>query len=434
MEKKRRSWMWVGVLVFSAPTLSFGVDSKVYKKLEVLAKVLSYVDTNYIEEVSDEQLLDDGIKGLLSSLDPHTMYMPSSVYRELKEDTSGEFEGVGIEISIKDDLLMVVAPIEDSPAHRAGIKAGDAILKIDGVPTKGMLLLEAVKKIKGPRGSKLTITLQRKGTTETYDVTLRREKIGVKSVYSQLLDGGYGYVRVKSFQERTERELNQHLEKLQTAAGKTPLKGLIVDLRNNPGGLLEQAIRVADLFLESGVIVSTMGKKGAFQEVKLAHKEGTWPDTPMITLVNEGTASASEIVAGALQDHKRSIVLGTQTFGKGSVQTIIDLEDGSALKVTIARYYTPKGRSIQALGITPDIQVSEIPPPALEASFIREKDLKGHIETPAVEEPKKKDETQKPQAKGQVDLENDIQLRRALEYLKTWEVFKPTVSPGIPAA
>jgi carboxyl-terminal processing protease len=406
--------------IFVIPTLSSGADSKVLRKLDALAKVLSYVDTNYIEEVNDEELLDNGIRGLLSALDPHTMYMPPNVYRELKEGTSGEFEGVGVEISLKNEVLTVVSPIEDSPADRAGVKAGDTILSIDGASTKGMILLEAIKKLKGRQGSSVTLVLQRKGSAETYTVTLRREKIGIKSVESRLVEGGYGVLRIKSFQEKTDRELLSHLEKLQKSAGKEPLRGLILDLRNNPGGLLEQSVRVADLFLDSGVIVSTMGKKGAFQEVKMAHPEGTWPATPMIVLVNEGTASASEIVAGALQDHKKAIVLGTQTFGKGSVQTIIDLEDGSALKVTIARYYTPKGRSIQAEGILPDIVVSPLPPPP-EGKVIREKDLKGHIET----QPGEVSERNGPGTQA----EGDIQLLRAVEHLKTWEVFKPLLSP-----
>ncbi|MFH1262685.1 MAG: S41 family peptidase [Pseudomonadota bacterium] len=424
--KSKRFWIGIAVLTLAAPGLARAADAKVYRKLEVFAKVLSYIDTNYIEDVSDEELIDNGIRGMVSSLDPHTMYMPPNLYRELKEDTSGEFEGVGIELSVKNEALTIVAPIEDSPADRAGIKAGDTILKINGTPTKGMFLLEAVKKLKGPQGSKVTIQLQHKDATEAYEVTLTREKIGIKSVSSELLEPGYGYLRIKSFQEKTDRELTRHLERIEKETGKKELKGIILDLRNNPGGLLEQAIRVADVFLESGVIVSTMGRKGAFQEVKMAHKEGTWKPVPMITLVNVGSASASEIVAGALQDHKRSVILGDQTFGKGSVQTIIDLEDGSALKVTIARYYTPNGRSIQAQGITPDIEVSEVPPPMADTGTLRERDLKGHIEAPAVA---KKPDTKKLQAKrGETAVDSDIQLRRAVEYLKTWDVFKPAVS------
>lgn len=424
---KRYVLILVALGLVSAPGHSYGIDSKVYEKLDVLAKVLSYVETNYIEDVDHGTLLDDSIKGLLTSLDPHTMYMPPHIYRTLRENTSGEFEGVGIEISMRDELLTVVSPIEDSPAERAGVKAGDVILKIEETPTQGMILLEAVKKLKGPRGSKVTIEFQRKGTSETYTVTLRRQKIGIKSVSSQPLEAGFGYVRIMSFQEKTGRELRRALRSVQEGFGKSPLRGLVLDLRNNPGGLLEQAIRVADFFLESGVIVSTMGRGGAFQEVKLAHKEGTWPATPMIVLVNEGTASASEIVAGALQDHKRAVVLGTQSFGKGSVQTIIDLEDGSALKVTIARYYTPDGRSIQAEGIRPDITVSEFVPP--EVDVIREKDLEGHIEVSQPKPRQKKSDLRKGMGKS-IDLEGDIQLRRALEYLKTWEAFKPTVSPS----
>ncbi len=408
-------------------SVSHCAESTVYKKLEVLSKVLSYVETNYIEEQKTEELIDNAVKGLLSGLDPHTVYMPPSLYREMKEDTTGEFGGVGIEISVKDEQLTVVTPIEDTPAEKAGVKAGDVILKIEGVSAKGMSLLEAVKKIRGPHGSKVNITLQHKGETTTYDVVLNRERIAVKSVTSELVDKEYGYIRIKNFQEKTERELSRQFERIQKETGKAPLKGLILDLRNNPGGLLEQAIRVADLFLEAGVIVSTMGRKGSFQEVKMAHKDGTLPEMPMITLVNEGTASASEIVAGALQDHRRSVILGAQTFGKGSVQTIIDLEDGSGLKLTIARYYTPKGRSIQALGIAPDITISEVPPPLADAAYVREKDLKGHIESPPLHDQGEKSEPHKSVPKSTLNIETDIQLRRALEYLKTWEVFRTTL-------
>lgn len=402
-------------------------SEKIYEKLEVLSKVLSYVETNYIEDVKGEEVLDNAIKGLLSGLDPHTLYMPPKIYREMKVDTSGEFGGVGIEISVRDNLLTVVTPVEDTPAFRAGIKAGDVIQEIDGSPAQGISLLEAVKRIRGRRGSKVKLKLRREELKGPFEVTLRRERIAIKSVSSELLEEAYGYIRIKNFQEKTDHELTRHLSRIQKQAGKKKMKGLILDIRNNPGGLLEQAIRVADRFLKSGVIVSTKGRKGSFQEVKMAHEDGTYPNWPMITLVNGGTASASEIVAGALQDHGRSVVLGEQTFGKGSVQTIIDLDDGSGLKLTIARYYTPKGRSIQTMGISPDITVSEVPPPEAGRKFIREKDLKGHIEIREVTQPQKQSKT-KPGKRG-LNIENDIQFLRALEYLKTWEVFRTTVVP-----
>ncbi|HLG18958.1 MAG TPA: S41 family peptidase [Bdellovibrionota bacterium] len=422
-----KSMLALLIAVFFLLPGAWAKSDETFRKLEVLSKVLSYVEANYVEDVSNSKLLDGAIKGLLNDLDPHTVYMPPDSYREMKVDTKGEFGGLGIEVSMKDDNLIVVAPIEDTPAARAGVKAGDQIVKIDGLSTKGMSLLDAVKKMRGPNGSKIVLTLLREGQTAPFDVSMRRETIQLKSVSSELIEKSYGYFRIKAFQEKTARELTRDYDRLLKQAGGT-FKGVILDLRNNPGGLLDQAIRVADEFLDAGAIVSTIGRKGAFQEVEMAHKEGTRPYSPLITLVNEGSASASEIVAGALQDHGRSVILGTQTFGKGSVQTIIDLDDGSGLKLTIAHYYTPKGRSIQAKGITPDIVVSAVPPPQPDdANFVREKDLKGHFETPR---PVQKEEPEKPKGKKttELDLEGDIQLKRALEYLKTWEVFRTTVA------
>ncbi len=415
----------VFLIGFVFSTTAQAKESKVFEKLESLSKVLSYIETNYIEPVEGDKLLDSAIKGMLADLDPHTVYMPPEVFREMKVDTKGEFGGLGIEIVLKDDVLTVITPIEDTPAEKAGIKAGDRILKIDGTVTKGMTLLDAVKKMRGPRGGKVILTIGRDGEKNPFDIAVRRDTIRIRSVDSELVDDFYGYVRIKSFQEKTGRDLKRHVKRLnQKSGGK--LKGILLDLRNNPGGLLDQAVRTADLFLDEGVIVSTMGRKGSFQEVEMAHKEGTQPDLPMITLVNEGSASASEVVAGALQDHNRSIILGAETFGKGSVQSIIDLEDGSGLKLTIAHYYTPKGRSIQALGIKPDIYVSSVPPKKTEVHYLREQDLEGHFETPkgTKTEPKKNK-----LFKGRiVDLKEDIQLRRALEYLKTWEVFRDRVA------
>ena len=417
-------WMVAGLTgtSFGAPK-----SDRLHKKLETLSKVLSYVESNYIEEVNSEEVLDNAIKGLLTSLDPHTLYMPPEAFRDMRDDTKGEFGGLGIEISVKDDQLTIIAPIEDTPADRAGIKPGDKVVKIDGTGTRGMTLLDAIKRLRGPKGSSVVLTIQREGTPAPFDVKLTREKIQVKSVFSELIQNAYGYLRVNSFQERTARDVERHLTDLEKKGGGS-LKGLILDMRNNPGGLLDQAVRVADTFLDSGVIVSTIGRKGSFQEVEMAHREGKRGPVPMIVLVNEGSASASEIVAGALQDHGRAIILGAQTFGKGSVQTIIDLGDGSGLKLTIARYYTPKGRSIQALGISPDIGVAAAPPEKSkdDEAIVREKDLKGHFE-PTKEKPK---ETKN--EKGLIDLKYDFQLVRALEHLKTWEVFRMTVATPTP--
>lgn len=424
----RMSFVFIlsAVLFTSNATFAQDKSDKVYKKLETLSKVLSYIEGNYIEELKANDLIDNAIRGMLSDLDPHSMYLSAEDFKQMRVDTKGEFGGLGLEVTMKDEQLTVISPIEGTPADRAGIKPGDRIVKIEGQPTKGMTLELAVKKMRGPIGSKVNMTISREGLKDTLDVSLKRETVHIRSVVSELSGGNYGYVRIKSFQEGTDRELSRALDKLEKGAGGS-LKGLILDLRNNPGGLLDEAVHVADEFLESGAIVSTIGKKGAFQEVEMAHKEGTRKFTPMITLVNVGSASASEIVAGALQDQGRSVILGEQTFGKGSVQTIIDLEDGSGLKLTIAKYYTPKGRSIQAVGITPDIVIVPDVASAHVVNGLREKDLQGHFENP-----KPTDEKAKPKKKevDLVDWEGDLQALRALEYLKSWEVFRAQVVPA----
>ncbi|HET8563308.1 MAG TPA: S41 family peptidase, partial [Candidatus Binatia bacterium] len=320
-----------------------------YESLETFTNILSIVKKNYVEEVETKKLVNGAINGMLNSLDPHSAFLTPELYKELQMDTQGRFGGLGIEITIKNGVLTVVSPIEDTPAARAGVKPGDMIFKIEDEFTKDMTLVDAVKKMRGPKGSKITISIKREGVPELINVPLVRDTIRVQSVRSRVLEEGYGYVRLAQFQERSDRDLQRALEKL--AAEKGGIKGLVLDLRNNPGGLLTQAVRIADFFLDSGMIVYTEGRIEAQKQKYFAHKEGSWMDFPMVVLVNGGSASASEIVAGALQDHKRAVVLGTKTFGKGSVQTILPLDDSSALRLTTARYFTPKGRSIQASGI-----------------------------------------------------------------------------------
>jgi carboxyl-terminal processing protease len=338
-------------------------------------------------------------------------------------DTQGKFGGLGIEITIRDGVLTVVSPIEDTPAFRAGVQAGDEIIKIEEEFTKDMTMMEAVRKMRGPKGSKITISVKRQGVAELLDFTIIRDTIRVQSVRSRTLEEGYGYVRIAQFQERTDRNLQKALEKLQSTKGG--VKGLVLDLRNNPGGLLTQAVGVSDLFLGGGLIVYTEGRLESQNQKYRSRKEGSWTDFPMVILVNGGSASASEIVAGALQDHKRAVVLGTKTFGKGSVQTILPLDNESALRLTTARYFTPKGRSIQAAGIEPDIVMENVPvkrdkleekrPPGL-----REENLPGHLENQRDQEKQGK-EAQPP---AEDITENDPQLQRALELLKGWDVFK----------
>jgi carboxyl-terminal processing protease len=359
---------------------------------------------------------------MLSALDPHSSYLTPELYKELQMDTQGRFSGLGIEISVKSGVLTVVSPIEDTPAYRAGIKAGDQILKIEDEFTKDMSLMQAVQKMRGPKGSKITIFIKREGVPELMSFTLVRDSIRVQSVRARTLEAGYRYVRVAQFQERTDRDLQNALEKL--SGEKEGIRGLVLDLRNNPGGLLTQAVRVSDLFLDSGLIVYTEGRQDNQKQKYFAHKDNSWMEFPMIVLVNGGSASASEIVAGALQDHKRAVVLGTKTFGKGSVQTVLPLDDSSALRLTTARYFTPKGRSIQATGIVPDIVMEnaaerEAKKDDLQRPAVREENLRGHLQNP--QEPDKEKAVEESTDES---LENDAQLKRALDLLKGWDVFK----------
>ena len=408
-----------------------------YESLEAFTNILSIVKKNYVEEVDTKNLVNGAINGMLSSLDPHSAYLTPELYKDLQMDTQGRFGGLGIEITVKGGVLTVVSPIEDTPAFKAGIKPGDMIFKIEDEFTKDMTLVDAVKKMRGPKGTKINLSIKREGVPELIDVTLVRDTIRVQSVKSRVLESGYGYIRLAQFQERSDRDVQKALEKL--AAEKGGLKGLVLDLRNNPGGLLTQAVRVSDLFLDSGLIVYTEGRIEAQRQKYFAQKEGSWMDFPMVVLVNGGSASASEIVAGALQDHKRAVVLGTKTFGKGSVQTILPLDDSSALRLTTARYFTPNGRSIQATGIVPDIIVETTPPQEGKAdekkrSTLREENLPGHLQnqqTPSQQQEQMEREKEKlvpPSAPtGDESIDNDAQLKRALDLLKGWDVFKQLV-------
>ncbi|MCJ7785937.1 MAG: S41 family peptidase, partial [Desulfobacterales bacterium] len=332
---------------------------------------------------------------------------------------------LGIEITFKEGILTVVSPIEDTPAFRAGILAGDQILKIDGELTKNLSLMECVKRLRGPKGTKVTITIMREGFTQPKDFTLVRDVIPVRSVRHELLEKNYGYIRISQFQEKTASELDNHLKALEEES-KGALKGLVLDLRNNPGGLLDQAVKVSDRFIESGLIVSVEGRKEDQKMKFSAHSQGTLSPYPLVVLINGGSASASEIVAGAIQDHGRGILLGTQTFGKGSVQTIFSLKDGAGLRLTTARYFTPNGRSIQAKGITPDITVKLLLPEEEKITPVpkqpMEKDLERHLIDMEKEPPKEKEKPKKEEVKEKQPVDNHRE--RALELLKCWEIFK----------
>lgn len=317
---------------------------------------MDIVDRYYVEKVDEKAMMNGAIKGMLFNLDPHTVYLPAEIYRDFKSDTKGRFGGVGIEVTMQDGFLTVVAPLDGSPAHVAGIKAGDKVLSIDGKSTKHMSLGEAVHLMRGPIGRKVLLTVWRKGSQQPFAVALKRDLIRVESVKVEDLKDGFALFRVTSFQEGTSKSLKQAILKFEESHGK--LNGLILDFRDNPGGLLTEAVHMSDLFLERGVIVSTKGRE-KIEDVKKAHEESAWENLPMVVLVNHGTASASEIVAGALQDHNRARVFGTKSYGKGSVQTVINLDNGDAIKVTIARYYTPKNRMIDGKGIEPDVKLDQ---------------------------------------------------------------------------
>ncbi len=402
-----------------------------YQKLQIFSDVLERLKQSYVEEVDSEELVYGAIQGMLETLDPHSNFLPPDIYKELQVETKGSFGGLGIEITLRDRILTIVSPIEDTPAYRAGLEAGDKIIKINDESTKNMTLFEAVKLLRGKKGTDVTITIVREGLAEPKDFTLTRDVIKLQSVKSKLMDEHYGYIRITQFQENTARELTKALKALNKESGGT-LQGLILDLRNNPGGLLDQAIDVADTFLDSGKIVYTDGRVPSQKMEFFAHPQKEKYPYPMIVLVNGGSASASEIVAGALQDHHRAVVLGTQTFGKGSVQTIIPLDDGSGLKLTTAHYFTPSGRVIQAEGIKPDIEISNLIPMknGKPMRFIREKDLERHLEGD-----KNGDEAKKEGDESAEDGEfSDIQLDRALGMLKSWDIFqrrKVETSPAV---
>ena len=398
----------------------------VYENIEIFTEVLRQIEKNYVEPQDPQKLIYGAIKGMVQSLDPHSSFLTKEEHQELLIETKGSFTGVGIEITVRDNVLTVVSPIEGTPAYEAGIKAGDQIIGIDDKPTYDMTLTDAVKNIRGPKGTKVKLIVRREGAEKALEFSITRDVIPLRSVRSHLLAPDIGYVRISSFQSKTDEDLASALEKIED--GRV-LKGLILDVRNNPGGLLTQAIKVSDLFLDSGLIVSTKGRNDSQDMEVPANKNENPRNYPIIVLVNGGSASAAEIVAGALQDNKRALVLGTKTFGKGSVQTILPLSDGSGLRLTTAKYYTPSGKSIQLSGITPDIKVEFVPPPDKpekgERRFLREADLKGHMpnETGEELEGKERGEGREEEERVKIILEKDNQVRHALQLLQTWNIF-----------
>ncbi|RME14520.1 MAG: S41 family peptidase, partial [Bdellovibrio sp.] len=384
--RKKKVLSLIGALVFVFLFLQRGSISSFardrYEDLQLFAQVLNLVQQYYVEEVPTKKLIYGGIKGMLKELDPHTNFLPPEVFKEFRSETRGEFGGLGIEITIKKGVLTIISPIEDAPAWKAGLKAGDKIVAINGESTKGMTLEEASQKMKGKSGTKVTLSIYRDGFDKPKDFVIKRGVVKLKSVKATDLGDGYLYVRLTGFMAKTNRELERVLEKHEKKY--KAIKGLIIDLRRNPGGLLDQAVKISDMFLDKGIIVSTKGRKEKQKDVRKARKPGSRLGFPIIVLIDEYSASASEILAGALQDNKRALIMGKRSFGKGSVQSIIKLNDGSALKLTVARYYTPSGRSIQAEGIQPDVEVDSLDPKVFAKAkkhrrVRREKDMRGHL-------------------------------------------------------
>ena len=444
---KKRIGLWTAALIF-ALTIGIvtgrGLEGQVlggetYEELKVLAEVLGLIQKNYVEDVTSKTLVEGAIRGMVSQLDPHTSYMSPVAYKEMQVDTRGEFGGLGIQISVKDKKLVVIAPIEDTPADRAGIKAGDHIIKINDESTFDMDLTAAVEKMRGPKGTKVTLTIAREGAVKPMEFTIVRDIIKIKSIKHKMLESNIGYIRISQFQELTGVDLNKALVDLKDQK----MGSLVLDLRNNPGGLLKSAIEVSEQFLpDKKLVVFVQGRDGEKEEYFSSRKDAS-DDYPMVVLVNEGSASASEIVAGALQDWGRSVILGSTTFGKGSVQTVYTMSDGSGIRLTTAKYYTPKARSIQNTGIAPDILVksaSLVSAQGEDGKVLREKDLKRHLENetlPPVDEPSSPDEAAPPSPidAAKEGKEEDVQLQRAVDLLKGWTIFKsigPTKQITVP--
>jgi carboxyl-terminal processing protease len=462
-KSKRFKRVTVFVLVAGVATMlvlsqlpAFAKDR--YTDLQLFTKVLNLVQQYYVEDVDTKKLIYGGIKGMLKELDPHTNFLPPEIYKEFESETNGEFGGLGIEITVQKGILTVISPIEDTPAFQAGIKAGDKIVSINGESTKGFSLVEAAQKMRGPKGSKIILGIFREGFAKPKDFTVVRGTVKIQSIKYTDLEDGYAYVRLTSFIEHSsqnfKKAIDNHLKKYKH------VRGLILDLRKNPGGLLDEAIEISDLFLDKGIIVSTMDRNKKEKQTVYAKAEGTYSKFPLVVLIDEYSASASEIVAGSLQDNKRALIIGQKSFGKGSVQSVVKLGDGSGLKLTVARYYTPSGRSIQADGILPDVIVDNLSADVIEKAMMksqvqREKDISGHLEADEVgfvddasssvagDSAKEKGEQLVPSPNSFMQLwwgagdpsskdlsqkykllKDDFQLLQAFNYLRAWKVMR----------
>ncbi|MBQ7249513.1 MAG: S41 family peptidase [Deltaproteobacteria bacterium] len=419
-------WAWrvalVAMVLMAGPGYAGNAKNDIYRSMKLFTDVVSIVRENYVGKVESNELIQGAINGMLQTLDPHSSLLTPEDFQEMRTDTRGEFGGIGVEITVRDNMLTVVAPIEGTPADQAGILPGDRIVKIDGKLTQEMSLSDAVRAMRGPKGTTMTITILRGNQTVPKNISLTRKIIKIVSVRARMLEKGFGYVRIAQFQENTASDLKRSLSEL-FRKNQRSLDGLVLDLRNNPGGLLDEAVRVADVFLTKGLVVYTEGREPASRKQFFAQNDGQEPLCPVVVLINGGSASASEIVAGALQDHKRAVILGTTSFGKGSVQTIIPLIDNYGLRLTTALYYTPLGRSIQARGIVPDIVTPPLRVHAETSPAFREADLERHLEAP--------DEKREPNSfSGDAAISDDYQLLQALNVLKSWRILRKAGETG----
>jgi carboxyl-terminal processing protease len=410
---------------------AFAAGAETYRQLNLFGDVFERIRADYVEAPDDAKLVEAAINGMLTSLDPHSSYLSPKNFRDMQVQTRGEFGGLGIEVTMEDNIVKVVSPIDETPAHRAGVRAGDIITHLDGESVQGLTLNQAVDKMRGPVNSAITLTVKRDGVADPVEIKIVRDVIRIRSVRSRT-EGDIGYIRITQFNEQTFEGLRDSIEKIAKEVGSDKLKGFVLDLRNNPGGLLDQAISVSDAFLDKGEVVSTRGRNAEETQRYNARPGDLARGKPVIVLVNGGSASASEIVAGALQDHRRATILGTRSFGKGSVQTIIPLGANGAIRLTTARYYTPAGRSIQAKGIDPDIEVLQEPPPELRGKDDTkgEAGLKGHLKNTGEAEEKSGSQAYVP-----TDLKEDRALNTAYDLLRGVQVnvnFPPNPKASIP--
>ena len=422
---------WVAICLAAVLGASISITGTVYAKrssqptlpvedIRNIAQVLEHVKRAYVEEIDDKTLLENAIRGMLTGLDPHSAYLSLNDYSELRESTSGKFGGLGIEVSMEDGFVKVVTPIDDTPADRAGIEPGDLIVKLDATPVKGLSLGEAVEIMRGEPGTTIVLTVVREDQVAPFEVTIERDVIKVTSVRFRALEPGYGYIRISQFQERTGDDFKKAIKTLREDS-QGQLKGLVLDLRNNPGGVLQAAVEVVDAMMGKALVVYTQGRLADSERHYYASDNDISEQVPLVVLINGGSASASEIVAGAIQDHKRGVIMGTRSFGKGSVQTIMQLSETAALKLTTARYFTPSGRSIQALGIVPDVVVERATLTTVEKGVgFKESDLPGRLNNPKLQKQAAEEaaaDTQTEQAERTL-AQSDYQLFEALTLLK----------------